>query len=325
MLNALETNWDLGETEGGSSGAGVFFERGPHQGELVGVLAGGQNTCGTHTTFGDIVAPFRDFYPQISWWIGVDDSYEPEPKTHMLHAVLGAGGDLQSFIRIRNEGTRAGEVEIYAIEDAGNRYGPVTLRLGGWQTRHFNSEDLEHGNASKGIIGGVGDGIGMWRLELTTSLPIAARAYIRTPDRFVTSMHQVAKKLKVLEYHGYHYYWVPIFNPASNTAIRSVLRVINPNPYTVSVEIVGLDDDRQQMCQRDGQDEYCGGFVEFLLAANSAMQISAQALEQGDAAFSGSLGAGSGKWALQVSSTNWPIHVMSLLSTPSGHLTNLSR
>ena len=44
-----------------------------------------------------------------------------------------------------------------------------------------------------------------------------------------------------------------------------------------------------------------------------------------DAAFTGSLGDGTGKWELFVLSWDGPLHVMSLLSTTSGHLTNLSQ
>ena len=198
----------------------------------------------------------------------------------------------------------------------------MTLALGAAEVRHFNSEDLEYGNASKGLYGGVGNGTGMWRLDLKTTLTIDARAYVRTQDGFVTSMHQVAEVIEAeIDVNGeptaIDLHWLPFFNPGSNTAIRSLLRVINPNPYEVWVVVFGLDDDRNQ-----------SGLVDFYLAANSAMQISAQALERGDyAAFRGSLGDGEGKWQLIVWRDDGPdpIHVMSLLSTPSGHLTNLSR
>ena len=90
--------------------------------------------------------------------------------------------------------------------------------------------------------------------------------------------------------------------------------MINPNPTDVIVNVIGRDDDNDLV-----------GPVDFFLAPNSAMQISAQALEQGDAAFTGSLGDGTGKWELFVLSWDGPLHVMSLLSTPSGHLTNLSQ
>ena len=52
--------------------------------------------------------------------------------------------------------------------------------------------------------------------------------------------------------------------------------------------------------------------------------MTAQNLEQGDARFSGLLGDGTGKWRLEVSSDQ-PIQIMSLLRSPTGNITNLSR
>ena len=50
--------------------------------------------------------------------------------------------------------------------------------------------------------------------------------------------------------------------------------------------------------------------------------MTAQALESGEG-LSGGLGDGAGKWRLKVSA-DAPIEVMSLLASPTGHLTNLS-
>ena len=305
VYDAIETDWSRGLTEGGSSGAGLF-----DGGQLFGVHSGGEGSCSTR---GNTFGPFRDFFPRIHQWLK-PSTYEPETFTHLLPAVPGAGGSIQGFIRITNASGLAGEVEIYAIDDAGHRYGPLTLSIDAYQTRHFNSDDLERGAPSKGIFGGVGSGTGMWRLDLRTTLTISARAYIRTPDGFVTSMHQLADTIEheVLDARLNNYI-LPFFNPGSNTAIRSLLRVINPHPFGVGVTLFGLDDGG-----------ILSGPVQFDLAANSAMQISSQALERGDGAFRGSLGDGDGKWVLVVSGSV-PLHVMSLLSTASGHLTNLSR
>ena len=49
----------------------------------------------------------------------------------------------------------------------------------------------------------------------------------------------------------------------------------------------------------------------------------AQELEEGAEGLEGALGDGAGKWRLEVTS-DVPIHVLSLLSSPTGHLTNLS-
>ena len=52
--------------------------------------------------------------------------------------------------------------------------------------------------------------------------------------------------------------------------------------------------------------------------------VSAEHLEGGHGSLSGRLGNGWGKWRLQVSG-NRPLQVMSLMQTPSGHLSNVSR
>ena len=44
-------------------------------------------------------------------------------------------------------------VEVRAFDDAGTEYGPLTLAIGAGKVRHFNSHDLETGNAAKGLTG----------------------------------------------------------------------------------------------------------------------------------------------------------------------------
>ena len=74
---------------------------------------------------------------------------------------------------------------------------------------HFNSKDLEDGNAGKGLTGSAGPGQGDWRLELTSELDIEALSYIRTTDGFLTAMHDTVPVVD-----GRHE--VAIFNPGSN-------------------------------------------------------------------------------------------------------------
>ena len=84
-------------------------------------------------------------------------------------------------------------------------------------TAHLNSTDLEDGNADKGLPTGVDDGDGDWRLELTTELDIEPLAYIRTPDGFVTSVHDVVEaefvRASTLDGNGSILYHVRFFNP----------------------------------------------------------------------------------------------------------------
>ena len=213
----------------------------------------------------------------------------------------------QGFARIRNRSDRAGEVRIFAIDDAGHRQGPATLSLGANETVHFNSGDLEGGNADKGLSAGVGSGEGDWRLELSTELNIEAAAYVRTADGFLTPMQDVAR-------YADRRHFVPIFNPGGNSRQRSSLRLVNPSDGAVEVTITGLDD----------QGASPGAGVSLSLPAGAARTLAASELEAGGGGFAGRLGDGEGKWRLFVAADG-PLYAMSLLESPTGHLTNLSR
>ena len=215
---------------------------------------------------------------------------------------------LEGFIRIVNRSHQAGTVRIHAIDDTGKRFGPVSLSLDAKETVNFRSLELEQGNASKGLPVGVGDGEGHWRLLLDTSLSIGSLAYVRTADGFVTSMHDVTPEAEMC-----HHVW--FFNPGSNTNQRSLLRLVNPGDSAAEVTITGRDD--------QGTSPPEGGGVSLTLPAGTARMLNAQELESGGGGFSGRIGNGAGKWQLFVSANN-SIQVMSLLMSPTGHLTNLS-
>ena len=156
---------------------------------------------------------------------------------HAIPLVTPASNSVQQgFVRVINRSNHAGTVSIHAIDDSGARFGPVSLTLDAEATVHFNSTDLEQGNASKGLSGGVGDGEGNWRLELESALDIEPLAYIRTGNGFVTSMHDLAAE----ESPGH--YRVPFFNPGSNTDQQSRLRLINSSNHEAQVTIAGIDD-----------------------------------------------------------------------------------
>ena len=233
-------------------------------------------------------------------------------RAHTLPLVMsGSNSSQQGFVRIINRSDRSGTVAIHAIDDSGRRADPLSLTLDARQAVHFNSQDLEEGNRSKGLFSGVGSGEGDWRLELNTGLDIEALAYVRTGDGFVTAIHEVAAE----EEEGSLRYRVPFFNPASNGAQRSWLRLINPgSDGDVRISIRGQDDDGA----------LSDDAVTLTLPIREARSLTAEQLEQGDPGFNGRLGDGEGKWRLTISADR-PIEVMSLLQNPTGHLTNLSR
>ena len=224
--------------------------------------------------------------------------------------VADSNSGQQGFVRVINRSDRAGAVTIHAIDDAGRRAGPASLSLGANAAAQLNSRDLERGNASKGLSGGVGSaGAGHRRLELRTDLDVEALAYVRTADGFVTSVHESVAE----EEAGSMRYRVPTFNPGSNRVQQSRLRLINPGAGAAEVTVTGRDDDGGSP----------GGVVRLTLAAGAARSLSAEQLEQGGDGFDGSLGDGAGKWRLTVSADR-PIQVVSLLLNPAGGLTNVS-
>ena len=231
-----------------------------------------------------------------------------EDGKHVVPLFPSASDPLgrQGFVRVVNRSGESGTVSIEAFDDGDLSYPPVTLALDAKQTRHFNSDDLELGNAEKGLAGSTGAGVGDWRLVLSSDLDIDVLAYIRTSDGFLTSMHEVAPELL-----GVHR--VAILNPGSNPNQMSRLRLVNPGAEEAQVTITGIDDAGVSP----------GGSVTVTVPPGASRMIEAAGLEAGAEGFDGALGDGVGKWRLRVESEH-PIIVMSLLSSPAGHLTNLS-
>ena len=101
----------------------------------------------------------------------------------------------QGFVRIINHSDVGGKIRVTAIDDSGREFDPISVDLEPRRTLHFNSDDLEMGNASKGIASGTGAGEGDWRLEIyiddDDDLDVEALAYVRTTDGFLTSMHDL--------------------------------------------------------------------------------------------------------------------------------------
>ena len=254
----------------------------------------------------------------ISVGVGTITDDDPSARSWSLPLVVAASNPAETgLVRIVNRSGCAGAVAIHAIDDAGRRAGPVALSLDANAAVTFNSRDLEEGNASKGLDGGVGsDGAGPWRLELRTALDVEALAYLRTVDGFLTSVHESAAEEAVEAEAGSsmrHTYRVPFFNPGSNRRLQSRLRLVNPGAGAAEVAITGRDD----------AGESPGSAVRLTLAAGESRSLTADALEAGGDGLEGGLGDGSGKWRLTVTADR-PLRVMSLLRNPTGNLTNVS-
>ena len=233
--------------------------------------------------------------------------------------LLPASGPVgrEGFVRVVNRSDSAGSVNIAAFDDAGTEFGPLELAVDAGAAAHFNSDDLELGASGKGLSGSTGTGEGDWRLELTSDLDVEVFAYVRTDDGFLTVMHDVAPLRD-----GRHE--VVTFNPGSNADQVSSLRLVNPSSVDVLATIVGTDDTGRAPLRK--------GAARVTVPGRGALTLTAQDLEVGvqsglpaweDDWSHNALGDGKGKWRLAVTA-DAGLLVMSLLESPTGHLTNLS-
>ncbi|MCY4119456.1 MAG: hypothetical protein OXG72_00850, partial [Acidobacteria bacterium] len=220
--------------------------------------------------------------------------------------LFPSAGPRQGFVRVANRSDTGGEVRIDAYDDLGRSYEPLTLAVEAGRTVHFNSDDLELGNADKGLSGSTGRGSGDWRLEMHSALDIEVLAFVRTPGGFLAAMHDaVARKGRR--------YDVATFNPGSNANQVSRLRIVNPGDRSAHVSIAGVDD----------AGESPGGVVRLTVDPGAVRTITAAELEQGAWGVDGRLGDGKGKWRLRIDCEQ-EVLVMNLLESPTGHLSNLS-
>ena len=238
------------------------------------------------------------------------DGLEP-PATRLAAAVpllvSASNPDRQGFVRIINESGESGMVRIFAVDDAGTGADPIEIALGAHQAFHFNADDLENGNAAKGIEAVGRPGRGDWRLDLESALNVRALAYVRTNDGFLTAMHDVLPR------DAGGWLVVPTFNPASNRTRVSRLRLANTGATAASVRIEGFDDQGT-----------LAGPVTFTLVAGESRTLSALDLEEGAQGLTGRLGDGTGKWYLLLGGAGSSVFGMSLLDSASGHLSNIS-
>ena len=240
---------------------------------------------------------FREAGATVHW------NWEHEGRQVAWFVPSAADTVRQGFVRVINRSVDGGEASIVAIDDLGQRYGPITLTLDGNETVHFNSGDLEAGSPGKGLSAGTGPGDGDWRLQFDSELDLDVLSYMRTADGFLTALHDVA----TVEGAGH---LVATFNPGSNLEQVSSLRISNPGSQDAEVTITGDDDDG------------VWSVVRVDVAAGESVSVTASELESG-VGVNAALHDGAGKWRLRLDSTQ-PVVAMSLLSSPTGHLTNLS-
>ena len=247
------------------------------------------------------------FAAVLAWHTGHAQEPSATDSVHIVPMFPAASDPLgrQGFVRVINHSDAPAKVTIQAFDDTERDFAPSTLSLNARQTRHFNSNDLEMGNPGKRLTGGTGAGEGNWHLTLSSDRIIEVLSYVRTQDGFLTAMHDTVPLIDGT-------YRISTFNPGSNPDQMSMLRLINTGDDFAEVLITGTDD----------AGERSEGTVSVSVPPGASLTLPAEQLESGDG-LEGALGDGTGKWRLSVNSSQ-SIIAMSLLASPTGHLTNLS-
>lgn len=95
------------------------------------------------------------------------------PVAYVDHFNPASNAAQQSYLRITNTSGTAGAVNITGVCDNGiGGEAPVTVQLAAQNSIQLNSQDIENGNASKGVVGGLGScGGGKHRLTITGEFP----------------------------------------------------------------------------------------------------------------------------------------------------------
>ena len=238
------------------------------------------------------------------------DTSETPSRSRLAAAVplmlAASDSTRQGFVRVVSESGESGSVRVFAFHDSGHAPDPIKIQLGAGRVVHFNSNDLESGNATKGIEGVGSPAQGDWRLDVETDLAVRVLAFVRHGDGFLTAMHDVLPRDADGRLVAH------TFNPGGNMNQASSLRLVNTGANDERVSIEGVDD-------QGGN----AGPVTLTLPAGESRTLSAFDLENGAHGLTGTLGDGAGKWRLFITAGSSVVG-MSLLESAGGQLTNIS-
>lgn len=228
---------------------------------------------------------------------------------------------LQGFFSIENDLLTTQNAVWLLVDERGDFTRLVNVSVPPNYVQYVNSYDLLRGNTLKGVRileTYKRDPVGAeYAVVGTRDQRVFVRAYLRTSDGFVTGMSRTAARFQDPDT-GENFEEIAFFNPARNTHIQSVLRVINVRPTSTILELTGIDS-----ASSLGQQT-----VRCRVAHREVLTLSAVALERGASRVpgcTGRWGTGVGKWQIQISSTRDNlIGSYSLLYTRTGQVTNLS-
>ncbi len=221
-------------------------------------------------------------------------------------AASGDASGRRSFMRLINRSEVAGEALVWGVDDAGERFGPARLSIGAGRTAHFNSDDLEYGNAAKGLADGLGaPTAGNWRLEVLSTLDLEAQTFLRASGGPPSALHDMLPRVGAT--------LRAAFLPAGRErSPAGALRVSNPAGSDATAYAWGVDE--------AGVGRLATGLV---APAGRAVTVTASELERWRMGSGRGLGRGAGNWRLELTAP-WPLAAQALAVGDGGRTGNLS-
>jgi hypothetical protein len=100
-----------------------------------------------------------------------------------------------SRLRISNLNSQQSSFTITGIDDNGlTLTSGVTFNLNGYQSIELTSQDLEVGNSDVGLTGSLGDGVGKWRLQVTSTRPSNVMSLLEAPGGYLSNLSSVSEE-----------------------------------------------------------------------------------------------------------------------------------
>ena len=229
-------------------------------------------------------------------------AYSEDPITRHVPYLPSSADSFNGVLRLINHSSETGEVSIVGIDEAGDSFGPATLKIKANENLLIYATELENGD--KEVATGLGRGEGSWRLSVTSELNIETIAYFEATDGLLTSLGDTVR--------GENGCWrIPTFYAADNLGTAK-LRLTNAGSSDASVKISGRDDNGVVSAK----------VVELSIPSQVTRTLSLTELENGSSDIGGSLGNGSGNWQLAIES-DLPVTVMNILEG-ARRLSNMS-
>ena len=236
------------------------------------------------------------------------DNAPVEDGTHRVSFFNpGSNRDQLSLLRLINIGASDAVALIAGTDDAGVPSGEVQVDVAAGAAVTLSADELESGVGNDIASGALGDGMGKWRLTVTSASPLALKSVLANPSQDLTNLSTSPGTPGSAP----GSLGIPLFPSMADPDREGVVRVINHSAEAGTVRMVAMDNTPH---------EYEA--VTLALGTGEAAHFNSADLELGNTEkdLTGSTGAGEGPWRLDISS-ELNLEVLSYVRTKDGFLT----